>query len=118
MSREKTPPGEPEPPASASLSSSVRSPRVVPFLSKAQWLPKEAVTPQVQSLMGTLYLEVGKPQEAMAVLKPLADAEAAEAAVLYNAGRAALLLNQVPEARTYLTRSVFKQPASPAARGR
>jgi len=85
-------------------------------LAKLQALPKEAVTPQVQSLEGTLYLEVGKPQEAMAVLKPLADAEDAEAAVLYNAGRAALLLNQVPEARTYLTRSVFKQPASPAAR--
>ena len=85
-------------------------------LAKLQALPKEALTPQVQSLMGTLYLEVGKPQEAMAVLKPLADAEDAEAAVLYNAGQAALLLGQTAEGRTYLTRSVLKQPASPAAR--
>jgi len=52
----------------------------------------------------------------MAVLKPLADAEDAEAAVLYNAGQAALLLGQTAEGRTYLTRSVLKQPASPAAR--
>ena len=85
-------------------------------LAKLQALPNEAATPQVQSLIGALYLQVDKPQEALAVLKPMADAEDAEAAVLYNAGRAALLLGQVDEARTYLTRSVFRQPASPAAR--
>jgi predicted Zn-dependent protease len=85
-------------------------------LAKLQALPQEAVTPRVQSLIGALDLQVNKPQEALAILKPLADAEDAEAAVLYNAGRAALLLGQVDEARTYLTRSVFKQPASPAAR--
>jgi tetratricopeptide (TPR) repeat protein len=85
-------------------------------LEKLRALPQELVTPRVQSLIGALYLQVDKPQEAMAILKPLADAEDAEAAVLYNAGRAALLLGQVDEARAYLTRSVFKQPASPAAR--
>jgi tetratricopeptide (TPR) repeat protein len=85
-------------------------------LAKLEALPKEAITPQVQSLIGVLYLQVDKPQEALAALAPLAEAEDAEAAVLYNAGRAALLLGQVDEARTYFTRSVFKQPASPAAR--
>ncbi|HEV8580194.1 MAG TPA: tetratricopeptide repeat protein [Thermoanaerobaculia bacterium] len=85
-------------------------------LQKLQALPKELVTPQVQSLIGALYLQVDKPQEALTALQPLADAADAEPAVLYNAGRAALLLNRMEEGRTYLTRSVLLQPASPAAR--
>ena len=85
-------------------------------IKKLEALPKELLTPPVQSLGGALYLQVNRPQAALQVLKPLADAEGAEAAVLYNAGRAALLVGQVDEARVYLTRSVFKQPASPAAR--
>jgi Flp pilus assembly protein TadD len=85
-------------------------------VQKLEALPKELVTPPVQSLIGALYLQVNKPEEALKALQPLADTEGAEAAVLYNAGRAALLLGRVDEARTYLTRSVFKQPASPAAR--
>jgi Flp pilus assembly protein TadD len=85
-------------------------------VQKLTALPKELVTPPVQSLIGALYLQVDKPREALAALQPLADAEDAEAAVLYNAGRAALLLGQVDAARLYLTRSLFKQPASPAAR--
>jgi Flp pilus assembly protein TadD len=68
------------------------------------------------ALLGTLYLQVNKPQEALAVLKPLADAEDADPAVLYQAGRASLLLGQVKEGRGYLTRSVLKDPASPASR--
>jgi len=48
------------------------------------------VTPLVLSLIGTLYVEIGKPQEGLRVLKPLADPEDAQPAVLYNAGRAAL----------------------------
>jgi Flp pilus assembly protein TadD len=75
-----------------------------------------AVTPLVLSLIGTLYIELGKPQEALAVLKPLADPEDAQPAVLYNAGRAALRAGHVDEGRIYLTRSVLKQPDSPAAR--
>jgi Flp pilus assembly protein TadD len=85
-------------------------------LVKLQALPKELVTPPVQSLIGALYLQVDKPQEALAALQPLADAEDAEPAVLYNAGRAALLVNQIDAGRIYLTRSILKQPASPAAR--
>ena len=50
------------------------------------------------------------------MLKPLADSEDAQPAVLYNAGRAALRAGQVDAGRIYLTRSVLKQPDSPAAR--
>jgi tetratricopeptide (TPR) repeat protein len=74
------------------------------------------VTPLVLSLIGALYVEVGRPQEALAVLKPPSDADDAQPAVLYNAGRAALRAGQVDAGRIYLTRSVLKQPDSPAAR--
>ena len=85
--------------------------------AKLQALQKDsAVTPPVLSLIGALYLQLEKPQEALAVLQPLAAAEDAEPAVLYNAGRAALLTGKVDEGRQYLTRSVLKYPASPAAR--
>jgi Flp pilus assembly protein TadD len=86
-------------------------------LAKLKALASDPATTQPQlSLVGALYLQLDQPQEALAVLKPLADSEEAEPAVLYNAGRAALLAGQVDEARIYLTRSVLKQPASPAAR--
>jgi Flp pilus assembly protein TadD len=75
-----------------------------------------AVTPPVLSLVGALYVQLNKPQEALAVLKPLADPEDAEPAVLYNAGQAALMAGQVDVGQVYLTRSVIKEPASPAAR--
>lgn len=75
-----------------------------------------AATQPMLSLIGALYLQINRPQEALAVLQPLADAQDAEAAVLYNAGRAALLSGNVDAGRTYLTRSVLQEPASPAAR--
>jgi Flp pilus assembly protein TadD len=75
-----------------------------------------AATQPELSLVGALYLQLDKPQEALAVLKPLADSEDAQPAVLYNAGRAALLSGHADEGRIYLTRSVLKEPASPAAR--
>jgi predicted Zn-dependent protease len=86
-------------------------------LEKLRALEKDpAATPPVLSLIGALYLQLNKPQEALAVLKPIADRDEAEPAVLYNAGRAALLTGDVEQGRTYLTRSVLKEPASPAAR--
>ncbi len=75
-----------------------------------------AATQPELSLVGALYLQLDHPQEALATLKPLADGEDAEPAVLYNAGRAAVLAGQVDTGRVYLTRSALKQPASPAAR--
>jgi Flp pilus assembly protein TadD len=74
------------------------------------------VTPLVLSLIGALYVEIGHPQDGLRVLKPLADSDEAQPAVLYNAGRAALRAGQVDAGRIYLTRSVLKQPDSPAAR--
>ncbi len=69
------------------------------------------------SMLGVLYLETGKPGDALAVLKPLADPAAAEPAVLYNAGRAALALGQAKVAETYFTRSMKAAPqGSPAMR--
>ncbi len=75
-----------------------------------------AATQPELSLVGALYLQLGHAQEALATLKPLADTEDAEPAVLYNAGRAAVLSGSVDMGRVYLTRSALKEPASPAAR--
>ena len=84
---------------------------------KLQAIEKDPnMTPLVLSLIGALYTEIGKPQEALRVLKPQADSVDAQPAVLYNAGRAALRAGKVDEGRVYLTRSVLKQPDSPAAR--
>ncbi|HEX6903228.1 MAG TPA: tetratricopeptide repeat protein [Thermoanaerobaculia bacterium] len=85
-------------------------------LKKLQAAPKEAITPPIQSLMGVLHLQLNQPREAYALLQPLADAEDAQPAVLYHAGRAALLVGETDAGREYLTRSVVLQPASPAAR--
>ena len=86
-------------------------------LPRLQALEKDpATTPPVHALVGVLYLELGKPQEALTVLKPLADPEDAQPAVLYQAGRAALALGKPDVAKVYFTRSVLKEPASPATR--
>lgn len=86
-------------------------------VEKLKALEKDPATTQpMLSLIGALYLQINRPQEALAVLQPLADAEDAVAAVLYNAGRAALLTGNVEAGRMYLTRSVLQEPASPASR--
>jgi len=86
-------------------------------VEKLKALEKDpTLTPPLRSLVGALYLQVNRPQEALALLQPLADAEDAEPAVLYNAGRAALLTGNLDAGKIYLTRSVLKEPASPAAR--
>lgn len=123
------PPAPPQPPASAPAAPAAQDTRIQEILQliqagdaakafqKIQELEKDpAATPAAKSLAGALYLEVDKPQEAFVALKPLADAETAEPAVLYQAGRAALALGRKDEARTYLTRSLTLEPASPAAR--
>ena len=68
------------------------------------------------SLLGALYLRTDRPQDALTVLKPLADLEGANPAVLYNASRAAAAVGQAENARTYLIRAALQAPASPAAR--
>jgi Flp pilus assembly protein TadD len=82
---------------------------------EAQRAAKTA-SPQSLALLGTLYLQQGKAQEALAVLKPLADAEKADPAVLYNAARAAFALKQGEAGVGYLQRGARTAPDSPAAR--
>ena len=82
---------------------------------EAQRAAKTA-SPQSLALLGTLYLQQGKAQEALAVLKPLADAEKADPAVLYNAARAAFALKQAEAGVGYLQRGARAAPDSPAAR--
>jgi tetratricopeptide (TPR) repeat protein len=77
---------------------------------------KGGATPRSLSFLGTLYLQVGRTADALAVLKPLADASDAEPATLYQAGRASLTLHQLPAAQGYFQRSLALEPASPAAR--
>lgn len=74
-------------------------------------------SPQALAALGALYLEIGLPRDALEVLDPLAQAEDANPAVLYNAGRAALELGEdADQAVAYLERSVALHPISPAAR--
>lgn len=76
----------------------------------------KTASPQGLALLGTLYLQQGKAQEALAVLKPLADAQNANPAVLYNAARAAFALKQGEVGVGYLQRGAKAAPDSPAAR--
>jgi Flp pilus assembly protein TadD len=70
----------------------------------------------VLSLLGGLYLQAKRPNDALAVLKPLADVDTADPAVLYNAGRAALALGQRKAWIDYLRRAAVLAPGSPASR--
>jgi tetratricopeptide (TPR) repeat protein len=72
--------------------------------------------PHHLSLLGALYIDQGRVAEGMAILRPLAAPEDADPAVLYNAGRAALIMRNLPDAQRYFERSVAKVPMSPASR--
>jgi tetratricopeptide (TPR) repeat protein len=74
------------------------------------------LSPRGNSLLGALHLQAGAPEQALAVLEPLAQREDADPAVLYNAGRAALALDRTDLAIGYLGRSYNRDPFSPAAR--
>ena len=73
-------------------------------------------TKPMLSLLGAVYLQENRAKDAMDVLRPLADVQDADPAVLYNAGRAALALGQNEAGQRYLERSVEKMPLSPAGR--
>jgi tetratricopeptide (TPR) repeat protein len=80
-------------------------------------LRKEGLaSPPALSLLGALYLEQNRAREALDVLRPLAEPEDTDPAVLYQAGRAALALKQTEVGQRYLERSVAKMPMSPASR--
>ena len=76
---------------------------------------KQATAPML-SLLAAVYLQEKRAKDALDVLRPLADPEDADPAVLYNAGRAALALGQTEAGQRYLERSVAKMPFSPAGR--
>lgn len=119
----QAPPAEPGKPLSASEKSAdealklMQSGDLAGAVRKLEPIRQDrAANPRLIALLGTLYLQVNRPQDAFDVLKPLADAPDADAAVLYQAGRAALLVGQTPIGNQYLVRSVEKEPSSPAAR--
>lgn len=74
-----------------------------------------APSPQVLSMLGALYLEAGRAQEAYDLLAPLAQT-VADPATLFHAARAARALGRAQEAEGLLERSVRLDPVSPAAR--
>lgn len=77
---------------------------------------EKQATPPMLSLLGAVYLQENRAKDALDVLRPLADSEETDPAVLYNAGRAALALGQTDVGQRYLERSVAKMPLSPAGR--
>jgi tetratricopeptide (TPR) repeat protein len=79
-------------------------------------LNKPGTHPAALSLLGSLYLEAGRPKEALALLGPIAETDAAGPLILHNAGRAALALKQTAKAEKYLARAMAKAPDSLAAR--
>ena len=79
-------------------------------------LKKPGAHPAALSLLGSLYLEAGRPKDALTLLDPIAESDAAGPLILQNAARAALALNQTAKAEKYLKIAVAKAPGSPAAR--
>jgi tetratricopeptide (TPR) repeat protein len=71
---------------------------------------------ELRAVLGTLYVEAGRAEDALAVLGPVAEAEDANAAVLYNAGRAAIATGDAERGQTYLERSLTLEPGTPAIR--
>src|SRR4051794_5875346 len=106
----------PPPPQVAQAGQMFRAGDLKGAIALLEPLRKPGVHPAVLALLGTLYLELDRPKDAMALLGPLADSGAAGPAILHNAGRAALLLGQTSKAEAYLHEAVAKAPGSPAAR--
>lgn len=72
--------------------------------------------PQIGALLGAAYVEGERPQQALAVLEPLLEKQGEDAAMLYNAGRAALAVGRSADGERYLTKAASLAPVSPAAR--
>lgn len=77
---------------------------------------QQGVDPRVPATLGALYIELDRPAEAIEVLDPLTRGPDADAAVLFNAGVAAVRTGQVQRAEALLNRSIQAFPGSPAAR--
>lgn len=75
----------------------------------------EPVAPQIRAVLGGLHLQRGNPERAYQLLIPLVE-ESPDAALLYNAARAASAVGNEEEAVVLLERSAQLSPVSPAAR--
>lgn len=73
-------------------------------------------SPRILATLGALYNEIGLFEDAFDLLRPLAEVQEANPALLYNAGRAALETGNDALGETFLRRSVSLQALSPAAR--
>lgn len=72
--------------------------------------------PPLFTVLGGAYIELGRFQDAQALLDPLAAGEAAGPPLLFNAARAAIALNQDAKGEAYLQRAAAKSPKSIATR--
>jgi Flp pilus assembly protein TadD len=79
-------------------------------------LRKPGAHPAALSLLGSLYLEAGRSSDALALLGPIAETDAAGPLILHNAAQAALAEGQTERAEKYLQRAVRMAPGSPASR--
>jgi tetratricopeptide (TPR) repeat protein len=76
----------------------------------------KTLPPPFFAVLGGAYIELGRFQDAQAVLDPVAASETAGPPVLLNAARAAFALKQDAKGEAYLERAVAKGPQSTAAR--
>jgi tetratricopeptide (TPR) repeat protein len=75
-----------------------------------------SLPPLFFAVLGGAYIELGRFQEAQAILDPIAAGEAAGPPLLYNAARAAFALKQDAKGEAYLQRAAAKSPQSIATR--
>ncbi len=78
--------------------------------------PDATAPPPLLTLLGGAYIELGRFDEAQAVLDPVAGTDTAGPALLFNAARAAFAKKQDDKGEVYLKRAVAKAPGSLAAR--
>ena len=67
-----------------------------------------------RELLGALYLQAGRPGDALALLEPLTEGDAPDPVVLFNVARALHDLGRTQEGERYLVRSVELAPRSRA----
>lgn len=72
--------------------------------------------PHFFALLGASYIELGRIEEAQAMLDPIAGSDTAGPALLFNAARAAFALKQEEKGEAYLKRAVARGPKTLAAR--
>lgn len=78
--------------------------------------PDASSPPPLVSLLGAAFIELGRIQEAQALLDPAAAMDEAGPALLFNAARAAFATKQDEKGEGYLQRAIAKAPGSLAAR--